>query len=245
MICGRTTLKKHACPLRPGFDRGLVNRNLCGQSAKTSGRPLSPQQPGIAPQISPLSPEFASCVEGEGIEMSPSRGSQSDASAISVLMVSSARLGGTWDLPRRRRCLSCPTSRRGRTSLLVRTGPLRRSGPSASPRSCRSMSSAPWWTQSVGPRPWASAPVHSRTPSGCGSTGSGCRPPPTSSRRGSPLTGPGTCPPLRPFFSGLEEGKNMRQAALATLLRKFKGPGGLRGLVGAMVEALRPREQRL
>jgi hypothetical protein len=77
--------------------------------------------------------------------------------------------------------------------------------------------------------------------------------------------------PLRPFFSGLEEGKTIRRAALATLLRKFKGPGAYEGLwellartyraladgsalpvtasdvleVNRMVEALKPREQRL
>jgi predicted dehydrogenase len=76
--------------------------------------------------------------------------------------------------------------------------------------------------------------------------------------------------PLRPFFSGLEEGKVIRRAALATLLRKFKGPGAYEGLwgllartygalaagsvlpvtarqvleVNRMVEALKPREQR-
>lgn len=36
--------------------------------------------------------------------------------------------------------------------------------------------------------------------------------------------------PLRPFFSSLEEGKTIRRAALATLLRKFKGPGAYEGL---------------
>jgi predicted dehydrogenase len=36
--------------------------------------------------------------------------------------------------------------------------------------------------------------------------------------------------PLRPFFSGLEEGKTVRRAALATLLGKFKGPGAYEGL---------------
>jgi predicted dehydrogenase len=36
--------------------------------------------------------------------------------------------------------------------------------------------------------------------------------------------------PLRPFFSGLDEGKAIRRAALATLLRKFKGPGAYEGL---------------
>jgi predicted dehydrogenase len=77
--------------------------------------------------------------------------------------------------------------------------------------------------------------------------------------------------PLRPFFSGLEEGKTIRRAALATLLRKFKGPGAYEGLwellartyralaegsalpvtasqvleVNRMVEALKPKEQQL
>jgi predicted dehydrogenase len=76
-------------------------------------------------------------------------------------------------------------------------------------------------------------------------------------------------PPLQPFFSGLEEGKIIRRAALATLLRKFKGPGTYEGLfellartyraladgsvlpvtashvleVNRMVEALKPQEQ--
>ncbi|HSB19562.1 MAG TPA: Gfo/Idh/MocA family oxidoreductase [Anaeromyxobacteraceae bacterium] len=36
--------------------------------------------------------------------------------------------------------------------------------------------------------------------------------------------------PLRPFFGGLEEGRAIRRAALATLLRKFKGPGAYEGL---------------
>jgi predicted dehydrogenase len=83
--------------------------------------------------------------------------------------------------------------------------------------------------------------------------------------------GPRNVPkPLRPFFSALEEGKTIRRAALATLLRKFKGPGAYEGLwellartyraladgsalpitasrvleVNRMVEALKPREQR-
>jgi predicted dehydrogenase len=77
--------------------------------------------------------------------------------------------------------------------------------------------------------------------------------------------------PLRPFFSGLEEGKTIRRAALTTLLRKFKGPGAYEGLwellartyralaeqsalpitesdvleVNRLVEALKPREQGL
>jgi predicted dehydrogenase len=84
--------------------------------------------------------------------------------------------------------------------------------------------------------------------------------------------GPRNAPkPLRPFFSGLEEGRTIRRAALATLLRKFKGPGAYEGLwellartyraladgaappvaasqvleVNRMVEALKPKEQRL
>jgi predicted dehydrogenase len=83
--------------------------------------------------------------------------------------------------------------------------------------------------------------------------------------------GPRNVPkPLRPFFSGLQEGKTIRRAALATLLRKFKGPGAYEGLwellartyraladgselpvtashileVNRMVDALKPREQR-
>lgn len=76
--------------------------------------------------------------------------------------------------------------------------------------------------------------------------------------------------PLRPFFSGLEEGKTIRRAALRTLLGKFKGPGTYHGLwellartyqvlasgqalpvtasdvleVNRMVEDLKPTEQR-
>jgi hypothetical protein len=84
--------------------------------------------------------------------------------------------------------------------------------------------------------------------------------------------GPRNVPkPLRPFFSGLEEGKTIRRAALTTLLRKFRGPGTYEGLwellarsyralaegsalpvapgdvlnVNRMVEALKPPEQRL
>jgi len=83
--------------------------------------------------------------------------------------------------------------------------------------------------------------------------------------------GPRNVPkPLRPFFSGLEEGKTIRRAAVKTLLRKFKGPGAYEGLwelltrtyrsladrsslpvtasdvlaVNRLVEALKPREQR-
>jgi predicted dehydrogenase len=85
------------------------------------------------------------------------------------------------------------------------------------------------------------------------------------------FNGPRNVPkPLRPFFSGLEEGRAIRRAALATLLRKFKGPGAYEGLwellartyraladgsalpvttnhvleVNRMVEALKPRKQR-
>jgi predicted dehydrogenase len=83
--------------------------------------------------------------------------------------------------------------------------------------------------------------------------------------------GPRNVPkPLRPFFSGLEEGKTIRRAAFATLVRKFNGPGAYEGLwellartyralgegsalpvtandileVNRMVAALKPREQR-
>jgi predicted dehydrogenase len=82
--------------------------------------------------------------------------------------------------------------------------------------------------------------------------------------------GPRNVPkPLRPFFSGLEEGTTIGRAALTTLLRKFKGPGAYEGLwellsrtygaladgsavpvtandlleVNRMVEALKPGEQ--
>ncbi len=82
--------------------------------------------------------------------------------------------------------------------------------------------------------------------------------------------GPRNVPkPLRPFFSALEEGRTIRRAALATLLRKFKGPGAYEGLwellartyraladgsappvaarhvleVNRMVEALKPKER--
>jgi predicted dehydrogenase len=82
--------------------------------------------------------------------------------------------------------------------------------------------------------------------------------------------GPHNVPkPLRPFFSGLEEGTTIRRAALTTLLRKFKGAGAYEGLwellhrtygaladgsalpvtandlleVNRMVEALKPGEQ--
>jgi predicted dehydrogenase len=83
--------------------------------------------------------------------------------------------------------------------------------------------------------------------------------------------GPRAVPkPLRPLFSGLEEGKTIRRAALTTLLRKFKGPGAYEGLwellartyraladrsalpitasdvleVNRLVDALKPQEQR-
>lgn len=83
--------------------------------------------------------------------------------------------------------------------------------------------------------------------------------------------GPRNVPkPLRPFFSGLAEGKDIRRAAVTTLLRKFKGPGAYEGLwellagtyraladqsalpitasdvleVNRLVEALKPQEQR-
>lgn len=81
--------------------------------------------------------------------------------------------------------------------------------------------------------------------------------------------GPRNVPkPLRPFFSGLDEAKAIRRAALSTLLRKFKGPGAYEGLweflartyrafaagtvlpitatevieVNRMIDALKPRE---
>jgi predicted dehydrogenase len=84
--------------------------------------------------------------------------------------------------------------------------------------------------------------------------------------------GPRNVPkPLRPFFSGLEEGRTIRRAALSTLLRKFKGPGAYEGLwellartyraladrsalpvtgnhvleVNRMIDALKPKEQQL
>ena len=83
--------------------------------------------------------------------------------------------------------------------------------------------------------------------------------------------GPRNAPkPLRSFFNGLEEGRTIRRAAVATLLRKFKGPGAYEGLwellartysaladrsappvtvgdvleVNRMVEALKPRERK-
>lgn len=74
--------------------------------------------------------------------------------------------------------------------------------------------------------------------------------------------------PLRAFFNGLDEGSVIQRAAIATLLRKFKGPGAYEGLwellrrtyralatqsplpissndileVNRMIEALKPRE---
>ena len=152
-----------------------------------------------------------------------------------------------------------------------RTGRRRRSGPSASPRSCRidefralvdaergtaalgfSASSQPdaFWLRVYGERMQATANLFETRLT---------------------FDGPRNVPkPLRPFFSGLEEGKTIRRAALATLLRKFKGPGAYEGLwellartyraladgsalpvtasdvleVNRMVEALKPREQR-
>jgi predicted dehydrogenase len=83
--------------------------------------------------------------------------------------------------------------------------------------------------------------------------------------------GPRNVPkPLRPFFSGLEEGATIRRAAASTLLRKFKGPGAYEGLwellgrtyraladgssmpvtmsqvleVNRLVEALKPKEHQ-
>jgi predicted dehydrogenase len=83
--------------------------------------------------------------------------------------------------------------------------------------------------------------------------------------------GPGNVPKaLRSFFSGLEEGKTIRRAAVATLLSKFNGPGAYEGLwellartyraladgstlpvtasdvlaVNRMVDGLKPSEQR-
>jgi len=76
--------------------------------------------------------------------------------------------------------------------------------------------------------------------------------------------------PLRPFWNGLDEGRAIGKAAVATLLRKFKGPGAYEGLweylrrtyvalankselpiaakdvleVNRLVEALKPTEKR-
>lgn len=86
------------------------------------------------------------------------------------------------------------------------------------------------------------------------------------------FSGPSNMPkPLHSFFSGLEEGKVIRRAAVATFLRKFSGPGAYGGLwellahtyralaegsslpvtardvleVNRLVDALKPKEQRL
>jgi predicted dehydrogenase len=83
--------------------------------------------------------------------------------------------------------------------------------------------------------------------------------------------GPRNVPkPLRSFFSSLDEGRNIRRAALGTLLRKFNGPGAYEGLwellartyraladgsalpitasqvleVNRMIGALKPKEQQ-
>ncbi len=83
--------------------------------------------------------------------------------------------------------------------------------------------------------------------------------------------GPRNAPtPLRPLFSGVDEGKAIRRAAVTTLLRKFTSQGAYEGLweflarayraledgaalpvtashvieVNRMVEVLKPREQR-
>lgn len=83
--------------------------------------------------------------------------------------------------------------------------------------------------------------------------------------------GPRNAPkPLRPFFSGLDEGKTIRRAAVTTLLRKFTSQGAYEGLwnflarayqalkdgsalpvtasqvieVNRMIETLKPTEQR-
>ena len=109
---------------------------------------------------------------------------------------------------------------------LVRIGPPRRSGPSASPRSRRSTSSVPWWTRSAGLRPRFQLQLAADA-FWLRSTASGCRPPPTCSRRGSPSTAPATPKPLRPFFSGLEEGKTIRRAALHAA-PQVQGTQGLR-----------------
>ncbi|MBI5320224.1 Gfo/Idh/MocA family oxidoreductase [Bradyrhizobium sp.] len=85
------------------------------------------------------------------------------------------------------------------------------------------------------------------------------------------LDGPRNVPkPLRSFFNGLDEGRTIRRAAFATLLRKFKGPGAYEGLwellrrtyralgdgsalpvtvndileVNQMIEALKPKEPK-
>ena len=166
---------------------------------------------------------------------------------------------------------SCPTWRRWRTSSLVRTGPPRRSGRSANPRllpfdEFRAVVDAERGTAALG---FSS----SSQPDAFWLRVYGERMQATANLFETRLTfdGPRNVPkPLRPFFSGLEEGKTIRRAALATLLRKFKGPGAYEGLwellartyraladgsalpvtasdvleVNRMVEALKPREQR-
>lgn len=57
--------------------------------------------------------------------------------------------------------------------------------------------------------------------------------------------GPRNVPkPLRSFFSGLEEGKTIRRAAVATLLRKFKGPGAYEGLWELLRRTYRALDER-
>ncbi len=50
--------------------------------------------------------------------------------------------------------------------------------------------------------------------------------------------------PLRPFFNGVEEGKAIRRAAVATLLRKFKGPGAYEGLWELLARTYRALAER-
>jgi predicted dehydrogenase len=50
--------------------------------------------------------------------------------------------------------------------------------------------------------------------------------------------------PLRSFFSGLDEGKIIRRAAWATLLRKFRGPGIYEGLWELLTHSYRALEER-
>ncbi len=148
----------------------------------------------------------------------------------------------------------------------------RRSGPSASLRSCRSTSSAPCVDAERGTA--ALGFSSSSQPDAFWLRVYGERMQATANLFETRLTfdGPREVPkPLRPFFSGLEEGKTIRRAALATLLRKFKGPGAYEGLwellartyaaladgsalpvtatqvleVNRMIEALKPKEQRL
>ena len=95
--------------------------------------------------------------------------------------------------------------------------------------------------------------------------------PPTCSRHGSPSTGPATClSRCAPSSAAWRKGRPSGAPRLATLLRKFKGPGAYEGLwelldrtylaladgsalpvtasqvleVNRMVEALKPKEQR-